>query len=298
MSCQTRLLESDCGKLRPLTPELPLSQVWVEAVGLTCARRSVQLVLPVWPGSKCQELFHPLSVKAVGLRLLPTAVFMAEGLLLAVFSLSSKADFAKAIFCTWGAASSRGACPSEGGACSLAPPACGVMEGSDMVVALSFDAFTRNELLAGHLANGLAFLAGLSVPSLASSLKTLEWSVSKSVRSQRTSYRFVNSNTGGEVGEWLIGCIFEVVVKACPFIGGRGISECTLFKVSVCNIKESDRLTEEESSSVCKSLVIAAELSARRPTLLPPRSWCPLTVALLEPLSLHVPLPSCGGNPC
>ncbi len=89
-----------------------------------------------------------------------------------------------------------------------------------MVVTLSFNALARNELLAGHLANGLAFLAGLSVPSLASSSKVLERSVSKSVRSRRTLYQFINSNTGGEVSEWLIGRIFEVVVKAHPFIGG------------------------------------------------------------------------------
>ncbi len=42
--------------------------------------------------------------------------------------------------------------------------------------------------------------------------------------SQRTLYRLVDSNTGGdkEVGEWHVGHIFEVI-ETRPIVGGGGI---------------------------------------------------------------------------
>ncbi len=52
------------------------------------------------------------------------------------------------------------------------------------------------------------------------------------------------------------------MLKTCPAREGGGISECALYKMSVCK-KESDRPTEERSTPVDKSLVVAAESSAR-----------------------------------
>ncbi len=122
-----------------------------------------------------------------------------------------------------------------------------------MVVAFLFDAFTRDELLAGRL---VSFGGALTTcPSISK-----ERSLVSSIR--RILYRLFDSNTGGGRVE---------VVKACPETWGGGIFECAIGKVSKCDIKVSDRPTEGESSPVCKSLVVAAELGARRPTLLPPR---------------------------
>ncbi len=53
------------------------------------------------------------------------------------------------------------------------------------------------------------------------------------------------------------------VVKTDPAHGGQGIFECMVIKVSVHDIKVSDRPTGEESSPVCKSLVVAVELGAQ-----------------------------------
>ncbi len=137
--------------------------------------------------------------------------------------------------------------------------------GDDMVVTFSFDAFTRDELLAGCLVSfGGALTTRSSVP-------TEELLVSSM---GRILYRLFDSNTGGGQVE---------VVKARPKMWGRGIFKCAVDKMSVKICKEdasSDevpsstrgRPVEERSPSVHKSLVVAAESGARRPTLLPPRS--------------------------
>ncbi len=128
-----------------------------------------------------------------------------------------------------------------------------VKMGDDVVVVFSSDAFARDESLAGHL---VSFGGALTTRSLFSIEKSLVSS------SGRILYRLFDSNTGGGRVE---------VVKACPETWGRGIFECAIDKVSVHDIKVSDWPTEEESSPVCKSLVVAAESCAQRPTLLPPR---------------------------
>ncbi len=126
--------------------------------------------------------------------------------------------------------------------------------GDDMVVVFLFDAFTRDELLAGHL---VSFGGALTTQLSCSTERSLVSSIG------RILYRLFDSNTGGGQVE---------VVKACPKTWGRGIFKCAVDKVSVCDIKVSDRPTEEEGSPVCKSLVVAAESRARQPILLPPRS--------------------------
>ncbi len=126
--------------------------------------------------------------------------------------------------------------------------------GDDMVVIFSFDAFARNELLAGRLVSfGGALTTRSSIPRERSLVSSIG----------RILYRLFDSNTGGDRVE---------VVKACPKTWGRGIFECAVDKVSVHDIKVSDRPTGEENSPVCKSLVVAAESGTRRPTLLLPRS--------------------------
>ncbi len=77
---------------------------------------------------------------------------------------------------------------------------CGAIKvGGDMVVTLSFDAFARDKLLTRHLA-GCAVL-GMVAPVSRSGL----------VMSQRTSYGFFDSNTGGQWVE---------VIRARPKAGG------------------------------------------------------------------------------
>ncbi len=166
----------------------------------------------------------------------------------------------------------------------------------DMVVVFSFDAFTRDELLARRLASdpGVPTSSGvglwrLSALCSALSARVLEWvlpTVGSLVPSTgRIRYWFVDSDTGcdKEVGKWCVGHKFEVVLKTRPAVGGRGISECMLYKMSV-KIKEDessievpslpserDRPAEERCTPVDKSLVIMVELGTRRPTLFPPR---------------------------
>ncbi len=123
--------------------------------------------------------------------------------------------------------------------------------GDNMVVVFSFDAFARNELLAGRLVSfGGALTTRSSVSTERSSVSLMG----------RILYRLFDSNTGGGRVE---------VVKARPETRGGGIFECAIGKVSIRDIKVSDRPTEEESSPVCKSLVVAAESGAQRPILLP-----------------------------
>ncbi len=186
-----------------------------------------------------------------------------------------------------------------------------------MVGAIPLTTFTCDELLAERLADRSApRFVGLSAPCPAtvvafacalagSSVNPLRGidptKVVSLVMSQKTSYLFVDSSTGGErrmeVVWWRLGHIFEVVVT-CPTVGSRGISECTVNKMSVHDIKVSDWLMRGESSPECKSLVVAAELNARRLTLLLLRSWCPWKAALLS-LPPHVPSPSSAlGNLC
>ncbi len=88
------------------------------------------------------------------------------------------------------------------------------------------------------------------------------------------------------------------VVKTRPETWGGGIFECAVNKVSVRDIKVSDRPTEEERSPVFKSLVVAAESCARRPTLLPPRPLCSQRAAPSASCPRRAPLPSCRGSPC
>ncbi len=123
-----------------------------------------------------------------------------------------------------------------------------------MMVAFLFHAFACDELLAGCL---VSFGGALTTRLSFSTEESLVSSIG------RILYRLFDSNTGGD---------WDEVVKACPEMWGGGIFECTIDKVSVCDTKVSDRPTEEESSPVCKSLVIAPESGARRPILLPPRS--------------------------
>ncbi len=122
-----------------------------------------------------------------------------------------------------------------------------------MVGDLLFNAFARSELLAGRL-------AGCAVLGSAAPLSREE-----SVMSQRMLYQFVDSNTGGhsemEVGNWRLGCILVEVTR--PSSWGRGISECALYKMSVGKNEVSDQPTEEESTPVFKSLVIAVESDTR-----------------------------------
>ncbi len=126
--------------------------------------------------------------------------------------------------------------------------------GDDMVVVFSFNAFACNELLARRLVG----FGG--APTTRASFST-EDSLVSSIG--RILYQLFDSNTGGGQVE---------VVKAHPETWGGGIFECTVNKVSECDIKVSDRLTEGESSPVCKSLVVAVESGTQQPTLLPPRS--------------------------
>ncbi len=126
--------------------------------------------------------------------------------------------------------------------------------GNDMVVVFSFNAFTHDELLAGHL---VGFGRAPTTRSSFSTEKLLVSSIG------RILYWLFNSNTGGGRVE---------AMKARPEMWGGGIFECTIDKLSICDIKVSDRPTEGESSPVCKSLVVAAESRARRPILLPPQS--------------------------
>ncbi len=83
----------------------------------------------------------------------------------------------------------------------------------------------------------------------------------------RILYRLVDSNTGDR-------SVYEVV-KTRPSSWGRGIFECAVGKMSVRDIKVSDRPTEEKRSPVCNFMVVAAESGARQPTLLPPQYECP-----------------------
>ncbi len=110
-----------------------------------------------------------------------------------------------------------------------------VMVGSTMVGAVLLAAFTRDELLAECLVScstvqswGLSApcpatvvtfacaLAGGSVNPLRG-IDPIEESLL--VMSRRMSYLLVDSNTGGEVGEWHICCVLEVKV-ARPITGG------------------------------------------------------------------------------
>ena len=149
-----------------------------------------------------------------------------------------------------------------------------------MVVVFSFDAFACNELLAGRL---VSFGRALTTQSSFSTEESLVSSIG------RILYRLFDSNTGGGRLE---------IVKAHPETWGGGIFECAIDKVSECDIKVSDRPTEEESSPVCKSLVVAAESGARQPTLLPPQSSSSPRVVPLVPPRQRVPLPSWWGNLC
>ncbi len=115
--------------------------------------------------------------------------------------------------------------------------------GDDMVVTFSFDAFTRDELLARRLASdpgtptssGVG-LQGLSVPCSALLAKALEQelpTVGSLVSSiGRILYRFINSNTGcdKEVVSWRVGRIFEVVLKTRPSSGGGGVYQIGVYK--------------------------------------------------------------------
>ncbi len=123
---------------------------------------------------------------------------------------------------------------------------CGAVKmGDDMVVVFSFNAFARNELLAGCL---VSFGGALTTQSSVSTERSLVSSI------RRILYRLVDSNTGGQsVGE---------VIKAHPETWGGGIFKCAVCKMSACDIKVSDRPTGEKRSSVCKSLVITAESGA------------------------------------
>ncbi len=98
-----------------------------------------------------------------------------------------------------------------------------------MVVSFSFNPFACDELLGECLASctilGTAALVSVGISSL----------------SQRTSYQFVNSNTGGRSG--------IEVINADPTRGGRGIFKCAVNKISVCGIKVSDQPTGEESTT-------------------------------------------------
>ncbi len=113
--------------------------------------------------------------------------------------------------------------------------------GDDMVVVFLFDAFAHDELLAGRL---VSFGGALTTCSSVSREKSLVSSI------RRILYQLVDSNTGGGRVE---------VVKARPETWGRGIFECAVGKMSIHDIKVSDRPTEGESSPVCKSLVVTAE---------------------------------------
>ncbi len=117
--------------------------------------------------------------------------------------------------------------------------------GDDMVVAFLFDAFARDELLAGRL---VSFGGALTTRSFVSTETSLVPSIG------RILYRLFGSNTGGGRVE---------VVKARPETWGGGIFECAVNKMSVCDIKVSDRLTEGEGSPVFKSLAVAVESRAR-----------------------------------
>ncbi len=152
--------------------------------------------------------------------------------------------------------------------------------GDDMVVVFSFDAFTRTELLAGRL---VSFGGALTTRSLFSKEESLASLIG------RILYRLFNSNTGGGRVE---------VVKARPETWGGGIFDCTIDKVSECDIKVSDQPTEEESSPVCKSLVVAVESGVRRPNLLPPRPSYFQQEVPWVPSRQRIPLPSWWGNLC
>ncbi len=126
---------------------------------------------------------------------------------------------------------------------------CARLVGSDMVVTFSSNAFAHDELLAKRLASHVAGVTttsaaqfkGLSAscPAMVvafacalagSSVNPLRGGGStegnSSVKSRRTSYQF-NSDTGCEieVGKWLVGYIFEVIVTG-PTCGDWGISKC------------------------------------------------------------------------
>ncbi len=133
----------------------------------------------------------------------------------------------------------------------------------DVVVFFSFDAFTRDELLARHLVG----FGRLRQPELST-----ESSLVSSIR--RILYQFIDSGTGCEieVGKWHVGRIFEVVLKTRPSLWGGGVSECVLYKMSVklkvedasskevpSSPSERDHPAEETCTPVDKSLVIAVE---------------------------------------
>ncbi len=144
------------------------------------------------------------------------------------------------------------------------------MEGGNIVVALSIDAFTHDELLVGHLAGRVAEVSPTSacvwgptaIPHCGDGSAD---SLVKSM-SQRMSYQF-DSDKGAlvEVGMWCIGHIlsvfFKVVVKTSPTCGDRGIAKCVIVKTSVCK-KESDRPVGRGRAPVCKSLAVKEELNS------------------------------------
>ncbi len=132
----------------------------------------------------------------------------------------------------------------------------------DVVVVFSSADFARDELLSGHLVG----FGGLRQPG-SSKEKLLVPS------SGRILYRFIDSGTGcnKEVGSWRFGHIFEVMLKTRPAREGGGISECTLYKMSVklkedassievpSSPSERDHPADETCTPVCKSLVVAEE---------------------------------------
>ncbi len=161
-----------------------------------------------------------------------------------------------------------------------------------MVVVFLFDAFTCNELLAGRL---VSFGRALTTRSLVPRENSLVSSIG------RILYWFIDSNTG----DWAV----VEVVKTCPSSRGGGIFECAIGRMSVKICKEDassnevpsslrDRPAEERGPPVYMSLVITAESSARRPTLLPPRREYSQLTAPLAPCQQSTSLPSSLGNPC
>ncbi len=169
-----------------------------------------------------------------------------------------------------------------------------------MVVVFLIDVFTRDELLAGRLV-GFGRLRQPASPRESSSVSL----------TGRILYRFVNSGTGCgiEVVEWRVGHIFEVVLTR-PSSWGGGISECALSKMSVkikedasskevpSSPSEKDRSAEKMCTPVDKSLVVAVESNAGRPTLLPPSTESPWAAPLVQPQSLLPGAPpSCRSNP-
>ncbi len=161
-----------------------------------------------------------------------------------------------------------------------------------MAVAFSFNAFAHNELLARHL---VSFGGALTTRCTDSTKRSLASSTG------RILYQFVDSNTGGRA-------VVEVV-KTHPSSRGRGIFKCVISKVSVkiCEedassnevpSSERDHPVEERIPPVYNSLVIAAESSTQRPTLLPPRLGCSRLTVPLVPFPQNAPLPASLGNLC